>query len=359
MKRKLLLISVILSFGLLLAACAGPEGPAGPAGPAGAEGPAGPAGPAGPEGPAGPQGEAGPAGPAGEVAEIMASDLGCTECHGEDSLITGKQAAVSLSLHGTGTSFVRGTSASCAGCHSGGAFSQRIAAGLHPGEVEAGDPNPTRQDCRTCHQIHTTYTGDDFALETTDAVDLYAVEGATYDGGTGNLCVNCHQPRRAFPEAENGIITGISSHWGPHHGPQSAMLLGVAGAGVEGDTSIHYRQVENTCVTCHMGENDLHTFEPEITACQECHDGAEDFDINGVQTEIQAMLDELGELLVAAEVLSENGPDGHPTVTEAPENVALALYNWIYVAHEDKSLGVHNPQYTRDLLQAGLDALNQ
>ena len=76
-----------------------------------------------------------------------------------------------------------------------------------------------------------------------------------------------------------------------------------------------------------------------------------------MQTEVQAMLDELGELLVAAEVLSEIGPDGHPTVTEAPENVALALFNWIYVAHEDKSMGVHNPDYTMDLLQAGLDAM--
>jgi hypothetical protein len=290
---------------------------------------------------------------------MSATDLSCTECHNDTSLLTGKHAALSLSKHGTGEAFVRGTSADCAGCHSGGAFSERIAAGLDVDEVEAGDPNPTRQDCRTCHQIHTTYTGDDFALETTDAVNLYAVEGATFDGGTGNLCANCHQPRRDFPVAEDGMITGISTHWGPHHGPQSAMMLGVAGAGVEGESSIHYRQVENTCVTCHMGSNDNHTFAPDVTACQECHDGAENFDINGVQTEVQGMIDQLGELLVAEGVLSENGPDGHPTVTEAPENVGLALYNWIYVAHEDKSLGVHNPEYTKALLQAGLDALSQ
>jgi hypothetical protein len=196
-------------------------------------------------------------------------------------------------------------------------------------------------------------------LETTDAVELYAVEGVTYDGGTGNLCANCHQPRRVFPEAEDGVVTGITSHWGPHHGPQSAMLLGVAGGGVEGSPSAHYRLVENTCTACHMGADGSHTFEPSVAACQECHDGAENFDIEGVQTEVQAMLDELGELLVAEGVLSEIGPDGHPTVEEAPENVALALFNWIYVAHEDKSLGVHNPDYTMELLQAGLDALNQ
>ena len=155
------------------------------------------------------------------------------------------------------------------------------------------------------------------------------------------------------------MITGISSHWGPHHGPQSAMLLGVAGGGVEGSPSAHYQLVENTCVTCHMGEGADHTFAPSLAACQACHTDAENFDIGGVQTEVQGMLDELGDLLVAEGVLSENTADGHPTVTEAPENVALALYNWIYVAHEDKSLGVHNPSYTMDLLQAGLDALQQ
>jgi hypothetical protein len=290
----------------------------------------------------------------------MASDMSCTECHNDTTLLAGKEATWSTTLHATGESFLRGTSSSCAGCHSGGAFSERVAAGLGPHEVEAGDPNPTRQDCRACHAIHTTYTAEaDFALETTDPVALYAIEGVTFDGGEGNLCANCHQPRRAFPEAENGMITGITEHWGPHHGPQSAMLLGVAGAGVEGSASSHYKLVEGTCVACHMGESANHTFEPEVAACLECHDDAENFDIEGVQTEVQAMLDELGDLLVAEGVLSENGPDGHPTVEEAPEGVAIALYNWIYVAHEDKSLGVHNPDYTRDLLQAGLDALAQ
>jgi len=76
-----------------------------------------------------------------------------------------------------------------------------------------------------------------------------------------------------------------------------------------------------------------------------------------VQTEVQAMIDELGDALVAAGVLDENSEAGHPTVTEAPEGVASALYNWLYVAHEDKSKGVHNPGYTKALLQAGLDAM--
>jgi hypothetical protein len=352
MKQKHILVALLLLVALALAACAGSQGEQGP------PGPQGPAGPAGPEGPEGPAGSAGPAGPAGAAA--VTADLTCTECHTDSTLITGKKTAWSESRHGSGEAYVRGTSASCAGCHSGGGFSARIAAGLNPDEVTEGDPNPTRQDCRACHQIHTTYTSADFALETTDPVDFFVVEGVTYDGGDGNLCVNCHQPRRVFPEAEDGMITGISEHWGPHHGPQSAMLLGVAGAGdVEGSPSTHYQIVEDTCVGCHMGPDRVHTYEPDVATCQECHADAESFDIEGVQTEVQAQLDELGDALVAAGVLSENSPDGHPIVEEAPEGLAIALWNWIYLAHEDKSLGVHNPGYTQALLDAAFAALEQ
>lgn len=283
----------------------------------------------------------------------------CADCHNDTTLITGKKTAWAESGHGTGEAYVRGTSAGCAGCHSGGGFSAMVAAGQSPDKVTAGDPNPTRQDCRACHQIHTSYTGADWALETTAPVKLFAIADKTFDGGKGNLCANCHQPRRGFPAAENGVIKGINAHWGPHHGPQSAMLLGTAGAGAEGAPSGHYKFVQDTCVGCHLGPNDSHTFEPDVAVCKTCHAGATNFDIDGVQTETKARLDQLGQLLVDAGVLSDITADGHPTVTEAPENVALALYNWIYIAHEDKSLGVHNPAYTKALLDAAFAALGQ
>ena len=302
------------------------------------------------------EGKAGPAGPAGPLAD--ASGLTCTACHESGNLITAKQAAWSESGHGTGTAYSRGSSASCAGCHSGAAAEARITAGMGPNEVTAGDPSPTRQDCRTCHKIHTTFTEADFALTSTAAVPLYAIAaGATYDGGAGNLCVECHQPRREFPAAVDGVITGITSHWGPHHGPQSAMLLGVAGAGVTGSSSTHYRIVEDTCVLCHMGEDKDHHYEAEVANCVACHADADNFDINGVQTEVEAMVDELGEKLLAAGLINENSADGHAIVTEAPEAQATALYNWIYVSHEDGSKGVHNPDYTKALLQKGLDEM--
>jgi hypothetical protein len=302
-------------------------------------------GEAGPIGPEGPQGEQGPAGPFAAL-----EDVGCTDCHNETSLISGYQQQWSVSVHGTGEAFVRAGRASCAGCHSGGAFSEMIAAGLDPSQVETADAHPSRQDCRTCHEIHTTYTGDDFKLETVAAVDLYAVEGATYDAGSGNLCVNCHQPRRAFSEAVEGMVEVTSTHWGPHHGPQSAFLLGYGGAGLEGKASKHYNEVEDSCVGCHLGENQDHTFEPVIDSCTECHEDVESFDLNGLQTDVQAKLDKLAAYLESAGLFH----DGHPVVGIYPEDQAMALWNYIAIAFEDKSLGIHNPSYISDLLEISL-----
>lgn len=320
-------LALLLGFVLVFLAACGAQGEAGPAGETG------------------PQGEQGPPGPMASI-----EDLGCTDCHNE----TGKLAGITLqweeSVHATGDAFLRGSRSSCAGCHSGNGFSERVAAGLTPAEVETGDPFPTKQDCRTCHQIHTTYTGEDFALETTAAVAFYAFEGAEYDGGKGNLCASCHQPRRDFPAAVDGQVEITSTHWGPHHGGQGSMLLGIAGAGVEGNPSKHFEQVENTCVGCHMVESN-HSYEPSIDACTECHESIESFDLNGVQTEVKAKLDELEGLLVAAGYLDE---EGHPAVQTIPEEFAAALWNWIYIAHEDGSYGVHNPSYTLDLLDASI-----
>ena len=165
----------------------------------------------------------------------------CMDCHDDTTLITGPRTAWEGSRHATGTSYLRGTSASCAGCHSGGSFSLRVAEGYDPASVTEGDPNPTRQDCRACHQIHVNYNSTDFALETMAPVSLYATPGFTFDKGKGNLCAQCHQARRVFP-AGSDPVTGISSHWGPHHGPQSAMMLGLAGS-IEGSPAYHYIEI--------------------------------------------------------------------------------------------------------------------
>ncbi len=285
------------------------------------------------------------------TAETSVTAADCGACHNEsDQIVFAKNIQWATSGHGTGTAYLRGTSAGCAGCHAGGGFTAMIAAGVNPDGVEAGQTSPTPQNCRTCHQIHTTYSDADWALTTTAPVALVATD-ATYDGGKGNLCANCHQPRREM-EAENGMVNVDSTHWGPHHGPQSAMLLGVAGAGVTGKPSAHYNMVEDTCVTCHV-VNEVHTMTPNVAACQPCHADAADFDIGGTQTEVEELITELEGLLETKGLYHE----GHPVVGEYPEDEAAALWNYIYIAVEDSSMGVHNPSYTKALLEYSIEAL--
>jgi collagen triple helix repeat protein len=100
-------LATVVSLGLLMAACSGPQGQqgqagppgpagqkgeAGPAGPAGQKGEAGPAGPAGPQGPQGvqgSQGQAGPAGPAGSSPlRVVTSSSGPITCNDNEVLVS-------------------------------------------------------------------------------------------------------------------------------------------------------------------------------------------------------------------------------------------------------------------------------
>jgi hypothetical protein len=294
---------------------------------------------------------------------MTTADITCTECHNDSALITSKKANWQESLHGSGTAFVEeGDRNTCAFCHSGAKFSESIAAGVTFDKVEAGDANPTHQDCRTCHQIHTTYTSDDWALETTAPV-AQVISGLTFDGGNGNLCANCHQARRYMKDfvdqADATKFTSTSPRFNPHLSNQGDMLLGSGGSGVEGKPGAHYEMVENTCVGCHMGEFGNHRMEPQLATCQTCHADAENYDINGAQTAVEERLAELETALLSAGLLTK-AEDG--TVSVVPgtwdEAQATALWNYGFI-HEDASRGVHNPTYTNALLDAAFEALGQ
>jgi hypothetical protein len=337
-KKMLVLLGVLIAALALITACTGPAGEAGPQGPAG------------PAGPQGPQGEAG--------VSPSAADLTCTECHNDTAIITGKKANWEESLHGSGTAFVEeGDRNSCAFCHSGAKFSESIAAGLNFTQVETGDANPTHQDCRTCHQIHTSYTSADWALETNAPV-TQVVSGLTYDGGAGNLCANCHQARRYmanFVDKNDATKYAATIRFNPHLSVQGDILLGSGGFGVEGKPGAHYTMVKDTCVGCHMGDGRNHRMEPQLSTCQSCHDGAESYDVNGAITEIEARIEELKVALTEAGLLDANGA---PVPGSYDEKQATALWNY-GVIEEDASNGVHNPGYINDLLDAAFAALGK
>lgn len=348
-KKMFLLVGLLITAAFVLAACAGP---------AGSQGPAGSAGPAGPAGPAG--------------SAVTTADLTCTECHNNTTLLVSKRAQFNLSVHGTGGAYLRGTSASCAGCHGTEGPEARINAGLAPHDASIeGVVNVSPINCRLCHKIHTTYTFDDFSLTGDEQPVVLEMTGGTFDGGAGNLCANCHQVRNELPVATAGNVEVTSSRFGPHYGIPAPMMLGEGGMAVSGSPSAHYTMVEETCVGCHMGEGEFnHTFKPNVSRCQACHADLADFDNKGVQTEVEAMVEELHAKFVGLKLLnpetdlwgiydSTTDTWSNPSAT-APltvtEEVANAMWNYKFVVY-DKSMGVHNSAYTKTLLQQALDAL--
>jgi hypothetical protein len=209
-------------------------------------------------------------------------------------------------------------------------------------------------DCRTCHQIHTTYTSADWALIGEAQPVALEMTEATFDGGMGNLCANCHQIRNELPVAVDGNIDlGTNTRFGTHLGVEAQMLLGIGGVGVEGSPSPHYQMVEDTCVACHMGEENNHTFLPDVARCQACHADAEDFNRNDTQTEIEEMMAEVHDLLIASGIMNE---EGRSIPGVYPEAVAMAMWNYKLVEY-DASMGVHNADYARALLTQALEAL--
>ena len=334
---------------------------------------------AGCAGPAGEAGATGPTGPAGTVGTADTVGIaGCSECHDDTTLILSKSLQSDTTTHMTGGAHdYAGGRAGCTACHSSEGFTAMVAMGLDPveyGELDEAPTNPSPQNCRTCHQIHTTYTEADWALTTTAPVTLYA-SGETFDRGAGNLCASCHQPRRLGPEEGGGDFEVTSTHWGPHHGPQSAVLLGISAYGVPDSVSIHYTLVDDGCPVCHVAD-DNHTLAASTAGCQSCHAELDTLDRNDVQTEIKALYNELKDLLLAegllelvvdaegemvlldegVEVLAYEPAEVHPHPGIYTEEQAGALWNWLIV-YEDNSLGIHNPSWIEAILEKGIELM--
>ncbi|MBL7113852.1 MAG: hypothetical protein ISS19_18080 [Bacteroidales bacterium] len=309
----------------------------------------------------------GPAGVAGEDANES-----CVQCHNDATQVLAKQLQTANSGHMTGGNFER-SDFDCASCHTHEGFLDRMESGEM--EASADISNPTPQNCRTCHTIHINYDSTDFALRYTDPVTLW-VNDVTVDFGTGNLCTNCHQPRiiDPMPTPGGGDVTITSSRYGPHHGPQSAVIWGTGAFELAGSQTYaapgSNAHVNAGCITCHMAEaygNQAggHTFrmgyeyhdelEPNLAGCLGCHSSIESFDYNDVQTEIEELFDSLGNVLVNKGFLKASGSVVTGTYDSDDAGVIL---NYKYI-EEDKSMGIHNPKYVEALLVNSLEHLTK
>jgi hypothetical protein len=350
------------------AACEGPEGPAGPTGAAGANGANGATGATGP---------AGPAGPAGKNGTDAAQT--CTQCHAGNTVLFAKQIQYGKSQHGMSETFFENRT-TCAVCHTSEGFIERIGTGLQA--TAAAVDNPTPVNCRTCHKIHTTFTSADYALTATKPIALWATTGKTVDFGAsvGNLCGQCHQSRVISPLPALGgpNVTLTSSRYGGHHSPVAQIFGGVGlfefkgtatvtpGPYVHGDKAYN----PDACGTCHMatsqgnGDGGGHTWRMEyelegtasenIAGCNQagCHKTVTSFDHNGVQTEIDGLLAQLRTELIrlGVKTATTDPSDIYAKAGTFPGDVAAAFINYQLIT-EDKSHGIHNPPYVRNVLK--------
>ncbi len=318
----------LISLVFLIVACEGPEGPAGPAGKDGKDGKDGTDG-----------------------------TEKCSACHNMSTDLSQKIMQWKESLHATGTSWSYAGTRACQPCHSTEGFQQYVA---NPDGEITPPAYATPLGCRGCHTVHKNYDITDFEPVITAPVKFKGdlCENKTYDQGKGNLCAVCHQTRSLNINWEGPEINITSTHWGPHHGPQSNLLAGT-GFYTFGQTlpsSPHGSVVSDGCVQCHM-VNEAHTFEANIAACTPCHTDAKDFNIDGVQDEFEQLYGQLTQALLDKGLIAGDEEEGyHPVTGTVPTTQAGAVFNWAGLG-DDGSKGVHNPKYIKTLLQASIDAL--
>ncbi len=282
---------------------------------------------------------------------------------------------------------------SCARCHTPEGFIEYVS-----GE-EVTEHEWAPFSCAMCHDPHTNFgedglTSDRHQLRTTDATLSNGFE--VVEGGTGKLCMNCHQSRRDADDYTKAQLTRSSSHFGPHYMTQADMFnaTNVAAFGYNLPSSPHIAAIENSCIHCHMNEEkgkvdaegnvtmvgmhtwaveDLVSDEQNVEMCTPCHGEIESFDEKkyydnnfvadhdgdgveeGVHDEVEGLMEELAALLPHAD--STAGYDAHDTVTpEFTVAEVKAAFNYEMVYY-DRSKGIHNPAFTVALLKVSIEAL--
>jgi hypothetical protein len=346
-RNRLVLLSGAMALVFGLAACDGPVGPQGPEGRAGADG------------------EQGPAGAPGQDALNL-----CGQCHSNDATIVAISRQFNNSGHWTGNPFDRDGN-TCNMCHTHQGFINVFVEGK---PATSSVPNAAQINCRTCHEIHTTYTGTDYKLTTTAPLNLTV--GGTVDLKQGNLCGNCHQARAISPMPVVGgsPVTITNFRWGPHYGTQ-ANVAGASGLfRFPGPATIPTTPMSHGvvgCQECHMVPAIAdwaggHVFRLSYTtsagakvelvrACTQCHSTATNFNYLGFQTITKNLMAELGDILRDRGIMR---PDGYAVTGTFPANVAAAFLNYRMIYY-DRSYGVHHPDYVHAVLVNTLHTLKQ
>jgi hypothetical protein len=290
----------------------------------------------------------------------------CKQCHEqpEEYEESGHYTAVERA-GGQAAFLAEFSSATCMPCHTSEGFIMAKDAADHPaGSMTLANP----VTCITCHDPHNKT--NDMQLRTiANATSPFTMANAdsgsyTISGlGNGQLCVQCHHARRDKANVRNQVNNG-SNHPGPHESPQADMYTG--NGAIELGTPINrgplHPQLTNGCVDCHMYQISRenpdgpvlgHSFEPDLRKCVTCHPGATSFDIGGVQTKTEQLLDSLLAFLPR----DNDGSIVDTTNSSAWTPAQRAAGFTYFFVEADASKGVHNRDYTYSILRAAIRSL--
>ncbi len=310
------------------------------------------------KGPAGPRGAAGADGADG----TNITEEACLTCHTDDRLYEKRFELNQETMATMANSLSRGGRASCGRCHSHENFVSYVETG------ETHDlTSVTGLTCKSCHTLHDSDDADNFSFATRGGDDIEYLTGETETFGTGspsNVCIICHSPRRDYtyydetPDNAADNVSLTSSYAGPHYGVTGSVIFGVGADDRNGTVDLDQgpmQHAEAGCVTCHMGEDRIHTFEPDEDNCVSCHGSISNFDIHGAPTKMENAIHAIELAFVTLGALEDDGDGGFdqtassssPTVLTGPQY--SAFWNYL-VLHSDHGHLYHNPPYVKAMI---------
>jgi len=324
----------------------------------------------------------------------------CAQCH--DSLSHHyKTAEWNNSKHAVATRTPSGpTRTQCVRCHTAAGFADFISTG----NVYGSNTVYEAITCAACHDPHDATNPHQLR-----AAPIYTLpDGTTVtNAGLGALCMQCHHSRNG--EASTNIANyqqgkptwAGGSSFGVHDSTAGDVIEGVNAItyGKIIPSGSHSATITNVCVGCHMQPvaatdpaftkagghsfnmnysvvtNGLTNVVAKVDVCVKCHGPMEDFNlvrkdyngdgvIEGIQTEVQKLLNQLSTLLPNSTYRADGNYVADGVVkssisvkTNWPTKFLNGAWNWQLIGREG-SMGIHNAPFSVGVLKASIADLN-